>query len=359
MSFKVNPKVRNETIFNAVRAAMENDFTDRIPEANRLNMQQIGTAISAGSFKTFVNEWFDTLINRIGMTLFYDYTLENRLARYIYGRMDFGDAIQEIATDIVKGAEMNYGEDGKSIDPFVITSPEVKAMYHRINKPIQYCTTVKRDLLNRAFLNSGGLGRLIGMFVNKLYSSANYDTWLLTLSAMAYYINDSMAAEGYPLLDTQKVAVQDVVDAETAREFVLKVKNVVTSMNFPNASFNPMKLHKTLSNRDLVLFIRADILNVISVDLLSSAFHAENLNMNVRIEPMNGFGVDPKGNGTDDILAVLAEDNWLLITEQFEDMDSIYNPRGRYWNYFLTRAMSFGVTYFKDAVIFGKRYLNN
>lgn len=357
MALKLNPKVTNMSIFNAIYAAQNQAFQDRIPKANITNMQQVATAITSQAFKAQMNEWFDTLINRVGMVIFHDYAIHNKLSKYIYGRMDFGDAIEEIATDIVKGSSVNYGEDGRSVDPFVVTSPNVKAMYHRINQPIQYCTTVKRDLLNRAFLNAGGLGRLIAMFVNKLYSSANYDSWLLTKAIMAYYINDKMAAEGVPLLPEQKVGTQDVVDQETAREFILKVKNVISAMEFPNNSFNPMKVHKTLSNRDLTLFIRSDILNVVSVDLLSAAFHQENLNLNISIEPMDNFGIDPDGNGTDGVLAVLAEDNWLLLTEQFEDLENIYNPRGRYWNYFLTRAMSFGVTYFKDAVIFSKDYL--
>lgn len=349
--------IPNETIFNAVRATLGSDFTGRIPEANRLNMQQIGTAITSNNFKTQMNEWQHNLVNKIGLTIFHDYTLRNKLSKYIYGRMDFGDAIEEIGVGLVKGRTMEYGEDGKSVDPFIKVSPQAKAMYHRVNTPIQYCTTIERDRLNRAFRNTYGLSRLIGYFVNSLYNSANLDSWLLTKSIMAYYINDAMATEGYPLLPTQKVGVQDVVDAATARAFILAVRNAISSMEFPQDVYNPMRIPKTLENRDLVLFIRSDIMNVIGVDLLSSAFHIEQLNLNVRLEPMDNFGVDPAGNGTTDILAVLAEDNWLLLTEQFEDMETQYNARGRYWNYFLTRAMSFGVSYFKDAIIFGKRYL--
>ena len=76
--------------------------------------------------------------------------------------------------------------------------------------------------------------------------------------------------------------------------------------------------------------------------------------MDIALEPMDDFGTSSNGTNTDDILAVLAEDNWLLITQQFEDMDTIWNPRGRYDNYFLTRQMSFGCSYFKDCVIFKK-----
>ena len=53
---------------------------------------------------------------------------------------------------------------------------------------------------------------------------------------------------------------------------------------------------------------------------------------------------------------MLTEDWWFLVTRQLEDMESIYNPRSRGWNYFLTRQMSFGCSYFKDAAIFKKSW---
>ena len=79
--------------------------------------------------------------------------------------------------------------------------------------------------------------------------------------------------------------------------------------------------------------------------------------MNVKIKRMDDFGNDPNGGSTDDVMAVLTEDKrWLLITHQFDDIEPIYNPRGRYWNYFLTRRMSYGSTYFSDAIIFRKSW---
>ena len=136
----------------------------------------------------------------------------------------------------------------------------------------------------------------------------------------------------------------------------MQVKNTISAMAFPNNTFNPQKLHKTLNNRDLVLFIKPDIMNTIGVEAISAAFNAEELNLNVKIEPMDDFGAGPKGETTDDVAAVLAEKDFLLITQQLDDIDSIWNPRGRYTNYFLTRQMSFGCNYFKDAVIWRKNW---
>lgn len=346
----------NESIFNAVRATMSPEFQARIPQATKENMLQVSTMLTSQEFEVEFNAWQRQLVNKIGLTLFHDYTLNNPLAKYIYGDMPFGDAIEEIAADIVTGREMNYGEEGKSVDPFVKVSNEVKAEYHRVNKPIQYATSLEKDRIREAFRSEGGVTRLMRMFVNKLYSSADLDTWLLTKNEMAHYINDAKAASGFPLTASQKVTAEDITDEASAKKFILQIKNALSAAKFPNNAFNPQKLHKTLQNRDFTLFIRADILNVIGVEAMANAFNPEQLNMNVNFEPMDDFGIDPAGKTTDDVLAVLAEDNWLLITQQFDEMENIYNPRGRYWNYYLTRKMSFGCSYFKDAIIFRKNW---
>lgn len=345
----------NSTIFNAVRETMSTAFKDRIPEANKTNMKEVGLMLTSDEYEVERNQWQKALMNRIGLTIFHDYTIKNRLAKYIREGMSFGDTIEEIATDIVTGAKMNYGKDGESVDPFVKMSPVAKAIYHRINEPIQYGTTIETDRLRRAFLEEGGLTRLVSYFVNKLYSSANLDTWLLTKSIFGTYANDAKK-DTCPLLDTQKITSQDVTDEESGKKFLLQIKDAVSSMYFPNAAFNPMQVHKTLDNRELTLFIRADIINKIGVEVRSGVFHLEELNIPVKVELMDDFGEDINGGDTSDILAMLAEDDFLVITSQFEDMGSIYNPRGRYMNYFLTRQMSFGCTYFKDCVIFRKTW---
>ena len=285
------------------------------------------------------------------MTIFHQYDIQNPLEKYVYGEMTFGDAIEEIATDIVKGRAMDYGKEGESLDPFVKVSPTAKAEYHRINEPIQYMNTLEKDRLRRAFRSGGNVSRLLNMFISELYSSANIDSWLLMKNIMSYYIHDQKAGSGLPLLPTQKITSVDVIDKTTAEDFLLQIMNTMSAMRYPNNAFNPQQIHKTLNKRDLVLFMRSDIVNTIGVRALAQAFNKEDLNLNVRVEEMDNFGDD-----TDDVMAMLTEDWWFLVTRQLEDMESIYNPRSRGWNYFLTRQMSFGCSYFKDAAIFKKSW---
>ena len=347
--------IDNVKVFNTIRSAMSDAFRQRIPQATVDNIEEIGTMITSAEFEMEFNQWQHALINKIGMTLFNDYILENPLSYLIYGNMPFGDAIEEIAADIITGAAMDYGQEGQSIDPFIKSTNQVKAEYHKIDEPIQYMTTIEKDRIRRAFTAEGGLMRLINMLINKLYSSANVDTWTLTKMIMADYLTDSKNAT-MPLPSTQIQTLADVTDEATSKAFIKGVRNIASSMKFPNNLYNPQKIHKTLRNNQLTLFVRYDIINTIGVDALASAFNINELNIPIRIQEMDDFGTPSDGTGnTDDVLAVLAEDNWLIITQQLEEMESIRNPRGRYINYFLTRQMSFGASYFKDCVIFKKQ----
>lgn len=345
MPAKLN-SVPNPVFFNSIRATMSEQFKERIPAANEQNMEKIGTAITSKEFEAQWNEWQGALWNKIGMTIFHEYTLQNPLADLIYGTMEFGDAIEEIGVDIVKGRAMDYGKEGESIDPFIKQSNQAKAMYHRINEPIQYMTTLEKDRIKRAFRSPNGVSRLYNMFIAALYSSANVDSWLMTKKLISMYVNDAMR-DDVPLLDDQKQQVTPVTDKASGEDFVLAIRNIVSAGSFPNNAFNPMKIHKSLDRRDYILFVKYDILNNIAIKTLTNAFHNEELNMNVQIKTVDDFGPN-----TENVVAILAERNWLLITQQFDDMETIYNPRGRYWNYYLTRQMSFGATYFKDCIIF-------
>lgn len=346
MGVKLNP-ISNVRIMNAIRADAGLAYQSRIPEATQANITEIGNMITSDEFEVERNQWQRALFNKIGLTIFNQYAIQNPLSKYIYGTMSFGDAIEEIGMGLLKGRPMDYGKEGQSLDPFIKVSPEVKAEYHKIDEPIQYMYSLETRRIRRAFTEENGIVRLMGLLAQSLYNSANVDTWVITKNIMSEYIHDKKSGSGYPLTADQKVTVATPVDEATSKAFLLAVKNAISSMYFPHGNLNPQKIPKTLNTSDLVLFVRADVMNAIGVTALSAAFNIEQLNLNVTLEQMDDFGPN-----TDDVVAILAEKWWLLITQQYEEQSSIFNPRGSYWNTFLTRAMSFGCSYFKDVIIF-------
>lgn len=352
MGVKLANKISNVTLMNAIRADAGLSYQSRIPEATQANIEEVGNMITSDEFEVERNQWQRALFNKIGMTIFNQYVINNPLSKYIYGTMSFGDAIEEIGMGLIKGRPMDYGKEGQSLDPFIKASPEIKAEYHKIDEPIQYMYSIERRRIRRAFTEENGIVRLMGLLAQGLYNSANVDTWQLTKNVMSKYIKDEKSGQGCPLTTEQKVTCATPTDERTSKDFILAVKNAISKMYFPHGDLNPQRIPKTLNTSDLVLFCRADVMNTVGVEALSAAFNVEHLNLNVTIEQMDDFGED-----TDDVVAILAEKWWLLITQQYEEQSSIWNPRGAYWNTFLTRAMSFGCSYFKDVIIFKNNWI--
>lgn len=384
----------NAEIFNSIRATLSGPFQARIPEMNAKNMTEIGMMITSPNFTAEFNDWLTEAINRIGLVLIRDNDLYNRFGRFEYGTMEFGDAIQELMVNIVKGEDYQPGTEGGAIDPFRISNPDVQAIYHKVNSRIKYRITTYPDRAKKAFINEGGLSRLISLMVKKLYDSKTIDEYLKIKEVFNSYINNVPAG-----VTNQPYVVTTVepTDETSGKKFVLDVKNTVTEMTFPTGKFNLMNMIKMTDPSNLTLFIRADLLNNIDVNVLSSAFNRTDLNFTpndssgfmkmIAVDNFGGLtesankpvyndygkmvGYNTAGgklqpdtqlvtapftytDPNEDVLAIIAEDQWLLITTQLERADTIWNPEGLYWNNFLHSWKQYGYSGFMNAIIIKK-----
>lgn len=385
--------ISNADIFNSIRSGLSSTFQARIPEMDARNMAEIGGMITSSDFTADFNDWLTAAINRIGLVLIRDNNIKNRLSRFVYGTMEFGDAIEELMVDIIKGEDYQPGTEGNSIDPFRITNPDVKAIYHKVNSRRKYRITTYPDRAKKAFLSEGGLQRLITQMVSQLFQAGELDDWLSTKEVFNEFLN----SEKYPVNEDSIVTVEAISSEDTAKKFINTVKDVVTSMTYPTNAYNYMGITKMIDPSNLTIFIRADLLNYIDVNVLSSAFNRSDLNFTpndsngfMKMVAMDDFGgkyaVDESGNKlypvynvfgkqigysateggstlvtpakfvdpNEDVLAIIAEDQFLLITRQLERAESIWNPEGLYWNNFLHRWSQYGYSGFMNAIVIKK-----
>jgi len=386
-------KITNAQLFNAVRDGMKASFKARIPYMDAKNQNEIGMYITSEGFKTEFNEWLTELVNRIGLVLIHETRIRNRLGWLIYGTMEFGDAIEELMSNIVKGEDYQAGVEGNSIDPFVINNPDVKAVYHRVNSRRMYRVTIYPDRAKRAFLNEYGLQQLLEYIVSQLTQSAQLDDWLSIKNIMNDFINKDTPLPKKP---SQLLTVKPVVDEQSGKDFVTAVKNLLSDMSFPSADYNQYGMMDMVNADDLVLFVRSDKANYIDVNVLSSAFNRGDLNLTgkgsegyLNIEYVDNFGglypVDASGaqlypiynkqtgkttdtyaateGGTEsvdvanwvdpnkNVIALACQKRFFIITRQLERMESIWNPVGLYNNYIYHQWSQYGYTPFKNAVV--------
>lgn len=387
----------NAEIFNSIRATLSGSFQERIPQMDAQNMKSIGMMITSSNFTAEFNEWLNEAVNRIGLVLIRDNTIKNRLSRFVYGTMEFGDAIEELAVNLIKGEDYQPGTEGNSIDPFRISNPDVEVTYHKVNSRRKYRITTYPDRAKKAFLAEGGLMRLINQIVKQLFDAGELDDWYCTKEIFNSYINTPVDGA---INSPYKLEVSEPVDEATGKAFVLAVKNVVTEMTYPTGKFNLMNLTKMVDPSNLTIFIRANLLNNIDVNVLASAFNRSDLNFTpndsqgfMKMIAMDDFGgmtnavaanlptYDQYGkmvgysttggvltptttlqespislsDPNADVLAIIAEDQFPLITRQLERSESIWNPEGLYWNNFLHRWSQYGYSGNMNAVIIKKK----
>lgn len=384
-------KFTNAQIFNVVYDEMSATFQSRIPRMDAENQSKIGALITAEQFTVEFNQWLNALVNRIGMVIIHDAMIRNRLGYLVYGKMEFGDAIQELMTNVVKSEDYDPGQEGGSINPFRISNPEVKALYHRINSKRKYRITIYPDRAKTAFMQDGGLQTLLQEIVTKLVQSAELDDWLSMKEVFNTFINKD---DPLPKKPNQIATITAVTDEASGKAFIKQVKNIITDMSFPRNNYNQMGIEKMVRSEYLIMFIRKEIANLLPVDVLSSAFNRDDLNFSgagetpIQIEIMDDFGgiypADASGNrlypiynqygmttgtyaatagGTEavavanwvdpnkGVAGIICERKFPLITRQLERMEVIWNPEGLYTNTFFHQWSQYGYSGFMNAVI--------
>jgi hypothetical protein len=78
---------------------------------------------------------------------------------------------------------------------FKRVTPDVKAMFHRVNREDFYKVTIEEAQLKRAFLSSDGLGKLVASIVNSMYSADAHDEYVLMKELVAQYFSNVATGE--------------------------------------------------------------------------------------------------------------------------------------------------------------------
>jgi len=143
------------------------------------------------------------------------------------------------------------------------------------------------------------------------------------------------------------VKVPSVTGEASARDFMKKLRATAVKMTLPQGTrdFNAMGVHTTTDMSNLHLFIDADLQAEIDVDVLARAFNMSVTDFigNVTvIDKMSATGIE----------AIMVDSDFFMVYDTDFSMETIRNPKGRYWNYFLHVWQILSVSRFSNAVVF-------
>ena len=325
--------VTSVDILNAIRSQGSSEYQSRVPLATRNNIEAVGNAIT--SYQPTMNEFLSALVNRIGMVVVKSRLYDNPLRSFKKGMLEFGKDIEEIFVEIAEA--QNYDPEIAESEVFKRVIPDVKTIFHRMNRQDFYKVTISNDQLRTAFLSYTGIEDLIGRIVDSLYSGDNYDEYILMKHLMEDYGTKGLF---YP------ITVTDPTTEATAKQFVAKVRATAKKLGFMNNQYNAQGVHTFTPMENLVLFLTPDTEALIDVESLAVAFNLPYADFLSRVVIVDDFG------GLEDVVGLLVDQEWFMVYDTFLNFTEQYNAQGLYWKYFVHHWQVLSTSQFANAIAF-------
>ena len=302
----------NAAIINAVRNNASEQYRARIPETTDNNLTKTLALLQENSL--LWNEFIQVLVQRIGLTLFRTNSFENRLKPFKTGAMAYGGVVQEIGANLIKAKAY----DPNDTNVFGADQPDVKAIYHSVNRRDRYDLRLNEDMLEEAFVQDGQLSAFINSLLALPQQSDENDEYLIMRDILRkVHDSEGMATMRVPDMfatditaDEKRVAGEGI--AAALREHYLQMKN------FYNTKYNNAGMQVT--SDELVVLGTPRFFANFDVSVLAAAFNMDKANFiadrTVVIDEFNIPGVD---------VALLDRDFYVCTDTKIKSA-SIYNP---------------------------------
>lgn len=322
-------------LINAIRDEASLSYQERIPQASRENLAQVGDLLASRQFKAQYLEFCEALVGVIGLTIIKAKLYQNKLAMFKRGDMPLGSTIQEIAVNMAS-AEGSYDPTGPN--PLGRRLSDIKALYFDKAREDKYVKSLSRVQIRNGFRSEADLERLLNEIVNSIYSGANLDEYLISKEMLAKY------KDYY-----YDVAVNELNSATNDKAFIKKLKVLSSDLTYVHTKYNPMALKTFTDKADQVLFIKADSLAELDVEVLANIFNMQRAELPVRIIEVDSFG-DDTNSSMDGTIAILCDKDILNVYDKDVFVDNQHNADGAFDNYFLHVHQIYFMDFFSNAI---------
>jgi len=320
-------------LLNAIRNGASAEYIARIPVATKDTVAQVGTAIL--DYSMLRNEFVSALFDRIGLVEIKNKLFENPLREFKRGTLEWGKDIEEIFVDLIKS--MSYDPAVAESEVFKRNLPDIKAIFHRVNRKDMYKTTIENEQLKMAFLSEAGFSSLIDKVTQAMYTSDNYDEFLLMKNLISQYGIEGKFA---------MIPVTAVTDEATAKLALIKIKEISNKITFMSKTYNHAGVNTNTVKEDQIVLIDTAFDAIMDVDVLASAFNMSKVEFIGRRVLVDDFG------GLTNVLCAVVDRDWFMVYDKEIMSEEIYNPQGLYYNYFLHHWQVLSTSQFANAILF-------
>lgn len=330
-------------LLNTIRDNASQAYQDRVPEATRTNIEEVGSAITDLNNAVVYNEFINTLANMIFAPMLIKKSWENPLGKFKKGKKTFGDTVEEVYNNFIKA--QTFDQTGAGL--LQRNLPDTKVVFHRMNRQDSYVLTDSPEALAKAFKSYEGVAEYLENLFTTIRNSAELDEYVLM---------KQLIEEAYNNNALKVVAVADPSLSEAnAKAFIKTIKTVSGDMIFPNSNWNAYLTAQSDDNKAIVTFSSRDdqILLIdnatdvaCDVDVLAYAFGRDLLRFNTEVKQIiDAFPVEG-------MVALLVDRNFFQVYDDLFTFREFENGLGLYRNHILHVWQTLGYSILCNAVAF-------
>ena len=330
-------------VLNTIRDNASQAYQDRVPEATRSNIEEVGEAITDLNNAVVYNEFISTLANMIFAPMLIKKAWENPLGKFKKGKKTFGDTVEEVYNNFIKAT--TYDQTGAGL--LTRHLPDTKVVFHRMNRQDTYQLTDSPEALAKAFKSYEGVAEYLQNLLQTMRNSAELDEYILMRELFAEaYNNNAMVV----------VAVKDPQASEqNAKDFIKTVKTISGDMVFANSNNNAYLTAQSTDNKPIVTFSKKDEQVLIvdnptdvtcNIDVLASAFNKSVVEFNdTQKEVIDAFPIEG-------MIGALVDKNFFQVYDDLFTFREFENGLGLYRNHYLHVWQTLGYSILCNAVAF-------
>ena len=330
-------------VLNTIRDNASQAYQDRVPEATRSNIEEVGEAITDLNNAVVYNEFINTLANMIYAPMLIKKSWTNPLGKFKKGKKTFGDTVEEVYNNFIKA--QTFDQTGSGL--LTRKLPDTKVVFHRMNRQDSYVLTDSPESLAKAFKSYEGLAEYLENLFTTIRNSAELDEYILMRQLFEEAYNNNALVV---------VSVADPQASEAnAKAFIKAVKTVSGDMTFANSNNNAYLTAQSDDNKPIITFSRKDEQVLIvdnptdvtcNIDVLASAFNKSIVEFNdTQKEVIDAFPIEG-------MIGALVDRNFFQVYDDLFTFREFENGLGLYRNHILHVWQTLGYSILCNAVAF-------
>lgn len=348
---------RTIDILNVIRANASYEYQKDVPKIDKENdIPKVGEIIYGTP--VHANEFINALVNRIAIVRLQSAIFNNPYSHLKKGFLEFGETVEDIFVGIIKA--MKFDPEKAESREFKRSMPNVQSVFHMTNWKVVYPVTIEKQTLKRAFLSIDGVTDLITKIIEQVYTSAEYDEYLLFKYLLIKAISHGkMYAQGIDVSDPKN----------SAKAFRGKSNLLTLDMT---GRFNEYGVQNNTPIENQVIFMDAQFNADFDVDVLASAFNMDKADFIGRLHLIDDWSsfdnerfatIREESDGIEEVTkeelalmkgvkAVLLDEKWFQVYDNLFEFDETKVGSGLYWNYWLHVWKTISYSPFANAIVF-------